>query len=111
MKTTVNLYDFRDAFNRMGRADAFSYEGLEILFNGLEEYEDDTGEEVELDVIALCCDFTEMTLNEIIQSYHDLFDEDRLEDDDAYDYVRDVLANNTWVLGVTDKHTFVFRQF
>lgn len=111
MKQTVNLYDFREAFTRMDRADAFSYEGLEILFNGLEELEEDTGEEMELDVIALCCDFSEMTLNEIIQSYPDLFDEDRLEDDDAYDYARDVLGNNTWVLGVTEQNTFVFRQF
>ena len=91
MKQTVNLYDFRDAFNRMDRADAFSYEGLEILFNGLEELEDDTGEEMELDVIALCCDFSEMTLNEIIQAYPDLFDDDRLEDDDAYDYADAVI--------------------
>lgn len=111
MKTTVNLYDFQDAFVRMGRDNQFSYEGLEILFNGLEEFEEDTGEEMELDVIALCCDYSEMSINEVIQSYPDLFEEDRLEDDDAYDYVRDVLGHNTWVLGLTEKNTFVFRQF
>lgn len=111
MKQTINLYQFRDAFHRMDRADAFSYEGLEVLFNGLEEFEEDTNEEMELDVIALCCDFSEMTISEIIDSYPDLFDDERLEDDDAYDYVRDVLGNNTWVVGVTEQNTFVFRQF
>ena len=59
MKQTISIYDFRRAFERMDRKDQFSYEGLEALFNWYEEYEEDTGEEVELDVIALCCDFTE----------------------------------------------------
>ncbi len=57
MKSTVSLSDFRDAFQV--RKENFSYEGLEALFNYLESYEEDTGEEIELDVIALCCDYTE----------------------------------------------------
>lgn len=110
MKQTIGLSQFTDEFMAI-RPNNFSLEGLEILFNGLEELEEDTNEEMELDVIALCCDFSEMTINEIIETYSDLFDEERLEDDDAYDYVRDVLGNNTWVLGLTDKNTYVFRQF
>ena len=58
MKTMVNLHDFRAAFKRV-RPNSFSYEGITALFNYLEEYEADTGEELELDVIGLCCDFTE----------------------------------------------------
>ena len=111
MKQTVNLYYFREAFNRMDRGSQFSYEALEVLFNGLEEFEDDTGEETELDVISLCCDFSEMTLNEIIESYSYMMDEARLTDDDAYTYVMDWLHNQTWVLGDTPQNTFVFRQF
>jgi hypothetical protein len=110
MKQTIGLSQFTDAFTAI-RPSNFTYEGLEVLFNGLEEFEEDTNEEMELDVIALCCDFSEMTISEIIDSYPDLFDEERLEDDDAYDYVRDVLGNNTWVVGVTEQNTFVFRQF
>jgi hypothetical protein len=59
MKQTVNSSDFHDAFERMGRGDQFSYEALDALFDYLEQYEEETGEEMELDVIALCCDFTE----------------------------------------------------
>ena len=59
MKTTVNNYDFHRAFEEMNRQANFSYEGLNALFEYLEQYEEDTGEEMELDVIALCCDFTE----------------------------------------------------
>ena len=48
-----------DAFQNMNREDNFTYTGLSALFDYLEECEDSTGEELELDVIALCCDFTE----------------------------------------------------
>lgn len=104
MKQTINLYQFRDAFQRMDRADAFTYEGLEVLFNGLEEFEEDTNEEMELDVIALCCDFSEMTEEEIEQAYNVNLKE---SSKDMYDW----LSNKTWVLGQTDSGSFVFRQF
>jgi len=59
MKRTINKWEFKDAFRDMGRKDQFSYNGLGALFERLEGYEDDTGEEIELDVIALCCDYSE----------------------------------------------------
>ena len=59
MHINVTSAMFADAFRRMGREDQFSREALEALFNYLEEYEQDTGEDIELDVIGLCCDFTE----------------------------------------------------
>jgi hypothetical protein len=59
MKNTVNFYSFADAFRRMDRANQFSRAGLRALFDYLEELEQDTGDEYELDVIALCCDFAE----------------------------------------------------
>jgi len=58
MKKTVNFTDFRNAFEAI-RASRFTYEGLQALFEWLEDYENDTGEELELDVIGLCCDYTE----------------------------------------------------
>ena len=70
MKQTINVYDFRDAFRNHQRADNFSYEGLTALFEYLEELEEDTGEEMELDVIALCCDFTEWNSLEEFNDYY-----------------------------------------
>jgi len=104
MKTTINLHQFRDAFQRMGRSTQFSYEGLEVLFNGLEEYEEDTGEELDFDVIALCCDFAEMSEDEIIKNY----DIQKSDDDDG---IEEWLWNQTWVLGQTKEGKYVFRQF
>ena len=59
MKKTINVYQFRDAFVDYGRKDNFSYEGLGALFEYLTDLEEDTGSEFELDVIGICCEYSE----------------------------------------------------
>ncbi len=59
MKQIVKLEDFRNAFERMDRKNNFSYSGLEALFDYLICLEEDLDEENELDVVALCCEWTE----------------------------------------------------
>ena len=67
---TIDIYDFRRAFADYDRAGQFSYEGLGALFEWLEELAADTGMPYELDVIALCCEFTEYSdLTEIQANY------------------------------------------
>lgn len=51
----LNIHEFRGAFHHMGRGEQFSYEALGALYEMLE----DMGGDYELDVIALCCEFTE----------------------------------------------------
>lgn len=58
MKTNVTVYNFRDAFQGI-RPDNFSYEGLSALYDYLTELEEACDTEIELDVIAICCDFSE----------------------------------------------------
>jgi hypothetical protein len=70
MYQTINtVSNFRDEFRACGRIDQFSYEGLGILYAYFEEYENDTGESVELDVIAICCDFSEDSYENIADQY------------------------------------------
>ena len=72
MYSIINKYDFTRAFDIMGRSDQFSFHGLQALFEWLEEvYDDDNG--VELDVIALCCDFAEY---DSIKDYNQQLDEE-----------------------------------
>jgi len=59
MYQRITFSDFCDAFEKLGRGDYFSYQGKRALFNHIEETEEDIGMPIELDVIALCCDFTE----------------------------------------------------
>jgi hypothetical protein len=109
MKTTISLYDFRDAFQRMGRGNQFSYDGLEILFDYLEQYEEGTGEEVELDVIALCCDFAEEDPRGIAENYG--IDNRGMSDDETSEAVREYLEEQGAYIGATDLGMIIYRKF
>ena len=107
MKQTVNIYTFREAFNRMGRGDNFSYEGLELLFDYLEEFEQD-GEEHEMDVIALCCEFAESSPADIARDYR--IDTQGMSDGEVYEAAREYLSDLGVLVGETDSGVFVYRQ-
>jgi hypothetical protein len=58
MKQQVNFNDFVEAFRAYDRFEQFGYVALSALWVYLGELEQDIGIELELDVIALCCDWT-----------------------------------------------------
>ena len=114
MKTTVNFSQFCDAFTSMSRYDQFGYQALQVLFDYLEEYEDSTGEQIELDVVALCCDYSHDSIEDIADNYSiDLSDcDDGICTASAYGLekvdkakrkaVREYLEQNTIICGETD---------
>ena len=108
MIQAINLYDFRDAFKRCGRGDQFSYEGLELIFDYIEEYEDSTGEQVELDVVALCCEWCEQSPEDIAVAYNIEF---CVSPENTLQNVLEYLNDETQVAGVTDAGTVVYVQF
>ena len=73
MYQTINQYDFIRAFEDI-RPENFSRRALQELFAHLEELELDLGEQVELDPIALCCNWAEYTEEELLQEYGDQAD-------------------------------------
>ena len=91
MKTNVNLYSFRQSFINYDRENQFSYNGLTSLFEYLEQYEEDTDTEIELDVIALCCEYTEYKNLEAFKNEHG----------DEYETIQDV-ENVTTVIYIDD---------
>jgi hypothetical protein len=78
MKTTINAYEFTNEMTSHG----FTRSGALALFNYLEDYEQDTDQELDFDPIGLRCDFTEYeNLQEIAREYGDEFaDIDHLRD-------------------------------
>jgi len=100
MKRNVTQYDFTEAFRDMGRGDNFSYEGLKALYDYLLQYEEDAGEEIELDVIALCCDYSEYdTALEAAQEYGFKLDpEEELTDDEVEEVALEWLNDSTSVI-------------
>ena len=105
MKTTVSLYDFERAFADYNRKENFSYEGLRLLFEYFEEYEESTGEEIELDVISICCDYSEESTSDIARNYSidlaHLDAEDEDYEEQCAEAVREYLEQNTTIVGET----------
>jgi hypothetical protein len=103
MKTTINFSEFRDLFQKI-RPDNFSYQGQKILFDYFEDYEQSAREELECDVIAICCDFAESDWQTIARDYDSLSDcREKVE-------VLDFLADQGALIGETDS-SIVYRQF
>jgi hypothetical protein len=109
MKQTVNFSDFVDAFRAYDRYDQFGYQALMVVFEYLEELEESTGQELELDVVAICCDYATDNWEDIAKNYS--IDLDGLEnDEEKQQAVIDHLNENTVVLGETDCE-IVYQSF
>ena len=90
MQTTLTFSAFCDAFRDMGRNGNFSYAAKRELFDYLE----DVAPDMELDVIALCCEYYESDLDSIIDDYN--IDVSEAEDDDEKaEIVEEYLEENT----------------
>ena len=101
MKQTVNFSAFVDAFRAHDRQDQFSYEAKRALFDYFEQYADETGEEVDLDVIAICCEYAEDSPDDIRANYSIDADQDVIE----------YLNDHTSVIGVLSNGDIVYAQF
>lgn len=101
MIQTINFSQFCDSFSE-DRQNQFSYEGKKALFDYLEEYEEETGEEIELDVIALCCDYTEYeTALEVAVNHSTFLNEEELkelDEEEKEEKALEFLRDNTQVI-------------
>ena len=105
MKQTITKSDFRDAFQRCGRGEQFSYEALGLIFDYLEEIDEDQ----ELDVVAVCCEFAESDRETIAEDFN--VDLSECEDDDEKEQaLLSYLEDETSVIGQTSSG-IVYIQF
>ena len=98
MKQTVYLEDFRKAFKDT-RPNQFSYDALTALYNYFEQLEDDIGEELDLDIIAVCCDYREYKdFQELKSNYLNIKTLDQLKE-------------RTEVIPIENSQGFIVRNF
>lgn len=105
MRQTISQSDFHDAFIRADRKDNFSWEARELLFDFFEEID----ENMELDVIAISCDFYENDWETVAQDYS-LSLAGCEDDEDRIEAVRNYLSDNTLLVGETSSG-FVYVAF
>jgi hypothetical protein len=94
MKQQVNFSQFIDAFRDHGRQDDFTLNAKRAIFDWIEERDDEVGTDTELDVVALCCEFSEFDDAKAAAAEYSNTGVDALTDDDdkneaALDYLRD----------------------
>jgi hypothetical protein len=92
----------------------WSPRGSYRLVEWYEELEDETGEEIELDCVAIRCDWNELTEDELRSEYDYLFEDSTDECLDAIAEILDYLNDRTVVIVVDqyDKpNTYLVQAF
>ena len=112
---TVNFSMFCDMFTRMGRQGHFSYAAKQAIFNYLESYSDDNGEDFQMDVVGICCEYIESKAEEVNSDY--LLGYEKQEDESEEDFqerlieeVQEYLDRHTTTV-MADNGTFVYAEF
>ena len=97
MKQTMNEFDFKNKFKKI-RPDNFSDQGLSVLYNHLIQFAEDTGEELDFDPIAYCCEFSE---------YENYIELKKDYDVDGFG----ILELNTTVLKIPNTSGFIIQNY
>ena len=98
---TINLSTFRDYFYKSGQyKDNFSYEGLEALYTYLWLTSEDSGEDIEMDIVAFSCEFAE---------YYSI---EKFQEDYGREYktIEDI-EEQTTVIRLKNRISFIIEQF
>jgi len=124
IKQNVNFSMFLDSFSDTYRHN-FTYEGKRALFDYLEDYSESTGEDVELDIIALCCEYTEYenleelrcdyteyeNLEELRCDYTEYENLEELQGNYSSIETMEDLENKTQVIRFNDSKALIIQNF
>ena len=109
MKQTLSKDMFRFQMNQI-RPENFSYEGQGVLF----DYLDEMDTELEFDPIAICCDFSQCSLKEFVDSFDVELDEgiEYLTYEDMKEAIQEyVESNGFWFAFVENDKEIIFENF
>ena len=95
----VSKSEFRDEFIKMNRENQFSYKGLNALYDYIEEYYEEADKPYELDVIEICCDFTE----------YDSLEEFNKDYNREYENIDDIVDDTVVIM--VDNTSFIIQNF
>lgn len=126
LKKNISFGEFCDAFYSSDTyKNSFSYEGKKALFDYLEQYSEDTGEDIEFDLVALACEYTEYEdlgdfynqFQPLLIKKEDYFEnaKDETEKEIAQeDFERDLLEfiqDNTQYIPIENSKGFIIQDF
>ena len=117
MKITINKQQAIEKLLEDENA-GWSIEGAKALVEYLEELEEDIGEEIEFDPIAIRCDYSEMTLEEVLDNYMAIkedFEEykERTQqanypiEEGGKDIIKEIISEYTTIIEVDDNTVII----
>ena len=101
---TVNPSDLYHMACNMGRGEQFGYNGWNAIGEYLEELSDDTGEDYEVDIVGICCDYSMAeSVDEFFNEYgkYSSIDSDEweeMDDKEKLEAIENYLQENTSVV-------------
>ena len=112
-QSNLSFGDFCDSFSESYRNN-FTYDGKIALYDYLTQYEEDTGEEIELDIVALCCEYNEYSdIEEYLQNYNTDVDKSEFENDEEgfKDAVIEEIENKTTLIKIDGSDGFIIQGY
>lgn len=112
---TVNTSELYHMACRMDRGHNFGYNGWNAIGEYLEQLSDDIGEDVEIDIVGICCEYS---MAESVQEFWDacelptVSDEEwqDMDDDKKLEAIRDYLQDNTSV-AICEENLIIWQAF
>lgn len=116
---TVDSSDLYHMACKMGRDKNFGYNGWQAIGDYLESLSDDLGENVEIDIIAICCEYSMAENAEEFYMEHQhlhgvdlptMEEWEELEEEEKLLAVQEYLANNTAVV-ICEDDLIIWQAF
>ena len=104
--TELSFDDFEREFSEYGREDNFSWHGLKALYDYIWDIAEETDTPYVLDVIALCCEYTEYSIEDVVSAFPDI-----LEGLDTTDEILDELNYHTTAIRTGSPDIIVVADF
>lgn len=113
---TINASDLYNMACRMDRGHNFGYNGWNAIGEYLDQLSDDMGEDVEIDIIGICCDYS---MSESVSDwwkeygvYSDIDAEEweEMDEEEKLEAVSDYLQENTSVI-TCEENLIIWQAF
>ena len=101
---TINASDLYHMAFRMDRGHNFGFNGWNAIGEYLEELSDDTGEDYEVDIVGICCDYS---MSESVDDFWNEYGKyssidpeewEEMDDDEKLEAIENYLLKNTSVV-------------
>lgn len=118
LKITANADHVVQLAVDYGRLDNFGYKGWRLLAESMEELSDDIGEDIEVDIVGWCCEYShaasaDAAFNELQHHYAWAIEDaqwDEMDDEEKLEAVKEFLKERSYAM-VLESDCIIWTSF